>query len=431
MNDHLKRSILALAVVIFASGCQLTRGGGDDSANESETTATDVTPSQSETEPATQEGSEPVEQKAVVATVAPDFSSGAHAVISTQPPYTAMTQLAPTVSDITVTCNGKYFYRIERFTGENVSRFDIAQPDTPIYQYSTKDSSGVETASSNPYGLVFISDTKAYLLRYGSPKMWIVDPSASTEAAFKIGEIDLSAYSVDGSPNMASGVVVDGKAYIVLQRLDKSFAPQDAYVVVIDTETDQEIDTDPATDGLKGILLPVKNPGDIEYNSDDGLIYVQGTGRYGSSFSKPPRAPEYSGGIASIDPRNGYKTKVVLDDGDADNHPFGLITGMEITSATKGYIIGYKGFTDNALYSFNPTTGEADNDADGKPKVVAGISGKGIGGLGASNSGQLWVSIADPTDPGIKLVKAEDGTLIQERISTVLNPTTIAFCDAE
>ena len=409
MKNELKISLLLLAGATVISGCQLTRGGADD-------------------EPAV---AAPAAQKAVIATVAPDYSSGAHAVVSTTEPFAAMTQLAPTVSDITVACNGKYFYRIERFSGENVSRFDIAQPDTPIYQYSTKDSSGVETASSNPHGLVFISDTKAYLLRYGSPKLWIVNPLASTEADFKIGEIDLSAYSVDGSPNMDRGVVVDGKAYITLQRLDKSFAPQDAYVVVIDTETDEEIDTDPATDGLKGILLPVKNPGDIEYSSDDGLIYVQGTGRYGSSFSNPPRDPEYTGGIVSIDPRNDHATKLVLDDGDATSHPFGLITGMEITSATKGYIIGYKGFTDNALYSFNPATGKVDVDADGKPKVVAGISGKGIGGLGADRSGQLWVSIADSNDPGVKLVKADDGTVIKERISTLLNPTTIAFCDAE
>ncbi len=403
---HKNPALITLLMGLTVSGCQLTRGGGGDG---------DVV------EPAGP-------QMAVVATAAADYSAGAHAVISAEAPYTARTQLAPTISDITVTCDGEYFYRIERFKGENVSRFHIAQPDTPIYQYSTKDASGVETASSNPHGLVFISDTKAYLLRYGSPKLWIVNPAAKTEAEFKLGEIDLSAYSVDGSPNMTAGVTVDGKAYVIVQRLDKTYAPEDAYVVVLDTATDTEIDTKKGKNGLKGILLPVKNPADIEYSKADGLIYVQGIGRYGNSRSGRP--PEYTGGIVSIDPAAGFDTKLVLDDGDADTHPVGLITGMEITSATKGYIIGYKGFTDNAVYSFNPATGALDVDAAGKPKVVGSISGVSIGGMAANTAGQLWVSIADATDPGVKILDATTGSVVKERVSTVLNPQTITFCDS-
>jgi hypothetical protein len=393
-----------LALSVLLAGCQVTGSGGEDP-----------------------KGELPGPQKAVVATVAPDYSAGAHAVFSTEAPFSGSTQLAPTISDITVTCSGEYFYRIERFQGENVSRFHIGKPDTPIYQYSTKDASGVETASSNPYGLVFISPTKAYLLRYGSSALWIVNPAARTEAEFKLGEIDLSAYSVDGAPNMAAGIVVDGKAYIALQRLDKSYAPQDAYVVVIDTATDAEIDTGKGRDGLKGFLLPVKNPADIEYSAADGLIYVQGIGRYGSSYTG--RAPEYTGGIVSIDPQAGLVRQVV-DDGDATDHPLGLITGMEITSATRGYLIGYKGFNDNALYSFNPATGKIDRDAEGKPKVVAGISGLGIGGLAADKAGQLWVSVADAADPGLTIISAADGSVVKDHVPTVLNPQTITFCDS-
>ncbi len=295
-----------------------------------------------------------------------------------------------------------------------------------LSQLSTQDSSGVETGSSNPQGMVFISDTKAYLMRYGSDKAWIVNPQATDNASFKLGEIDLSAYNVNDTPNMSQGIVVNGKAYITLQRLDASFAPQEAYVVVIDTTTGLEIDTAPTTDGLKGILLPVANPGDIEFNADTGLIYVQGTGRYGSSFAG--RDPEYTGGIASIDPAD-FSTALIFDDGDADNHPIGLVNGMQITSATKGYLIGYTGFTDNALYSFNPTTGALDLDANGAPMVVAGISGFGIGDIAEDNLGQLWVSIADAAAPGAKILNSEDGSIIKDLASTTLNPGAITFCN--
>ncbi len=368
------------------------------------------------------------DQSAVIATVAADFSAGAHAVFSTEDPFAGVTQQSPTISDITVNCNGEHFYRIERFSGENVARFHISEPDTVLTQFSTQDSSGTETASSNPHALVFVSDTKAYLLRNGSDKAWIVNPSAASEDQYKIGELDLSAYSNGGSPNMTRGVIAGDKLYIVLQRLDQTFTPEDAYVAVFDTNTDSEIDTAPNSDGLKGILLPIKNPGDIEVLASNGLIYVQGTGRFASFDGS--RAAEYTGGIATIDPADNYATAVALDDGDDNDHPAGLFTGMEIISETKGYIIGYTGFTDNTLFSFNPSTGVLDVAADGQIVPVAEIKNTSIRGLAQDNQQQLWVSVADDAEPGVTVLNGADGSVVKDLITTTLNPSAIAICDA-
>ncbi len=82
-------------------------------------------------------------QTAVVATVAADYGSGAHSTISVDPvggPRIAQNDLLPTIiSDISVASYGTYFYRIERFNADNVMKFDINAPDTPIWQYSTLD----------------------------------------------------------------------------------------------------------------------------------------------------------------------------------------------------------------------------------------------------------------------------------------------------
>ena len=98
-------------------------------------------------------------QTAVVATVAPTYDSGAHSIISVDPvdgPRTAQNDLLPTtISDISVASYGTYFYRIERFSADNVTKFDINAPDKPIWQYSTM--AAGETVSSNPHGLVFLS----------------------------------------------------------------------------------------------------------------------------------------------------------------------------------------------------------------------------------------------------------------------------------
>lgn len=366
-------------------------------------------------------------QTVVVATTAADYSSGAHAVFSTESPFTGETQLLPTVSDITVSCGTNDFFRIERYTGENVTRFNFTAPGTPLAQLSTQDDSGTETQSSNPYAVIPVDDTKAYLLRNGSPKAWIINPSASTQAEFKIGELDLSAYSNAGSPNMAAGVIADGKLYIAMQRLNAEYAPQTAYVAVFDVDTDEEIDTQPAETGLKGILLPVTNPGDIEYDAVSETLYVQGTGRYGNSFAGTE--PEYTGGIATIRPSEGYATALLVDDGDAETHPLGLITGMEIVSADKGYLIGYQGFMDNTLYAFNPSTGELQLQADGSPQAIGGLAATSLGGLAHDNQGQLWVSVADSTNPGLMVLDSSDDSTIAERLATTLNPAAIAVCD--
>lgn len=211
--------------------------------------------------------------KAVVTTVAADYSSGAHAFIDTEPvggPRAVQTDLLPTISDITVAAYGSFFYRIEKFNADNVAKFSMSSPDTPIWQFSTMDDT--DMATSNPYDMVFVSDQKAYLLRYGSTRAWIVNPSATTQADFKIGELDLSAYAdSDGIPEMTSAVIVRGKLFIVMQRLDRDngFIPSnDSSVAVFDTETDQEV--------TAAIALPIKNAGSIQYLAANDMLYVQG-----------------------------------------------------------------------------------------------------------------------------------------------------------
>jgi hypothetical protein len=112
----------------------------------------------------------PAAKYAVVLTQAADFSSGAHSVLDYSAPRTALNDLLPTISDLGISSYGQYFYRLERFGANNVTKFSIDAPSTPIWQFSTE---GTES-NSNPYNIVFVNDTKAYLIRYGSPKVWII-----------------------------------------------------------------------------------------------------------------------------------------------------------------------------------------------------------------------------------------------------------------
>ena len=362
-------------------------------------------------------------QTGVVATAASDYSSYGISAISVDPkdgPRIAVNNLLAGSNGSTVKAFGRYYYRIEQFQADNVTKVDITAPNTPIWQFSTSDSG--EANSGNPYDLVFVNSTKAYLIRYGATKAWIVNPSVSPndEAGFKIGELDLSAYAdADGPPEMCCGVIANGKLFIVLQRLVDWCPSETAYVAVFDTTTDTEINTGLGSGRMIGISLTIKNPSSIQYIAENNRVYVQGIGSYPGGSCDP--VYEYTGGIESINPVT-YASAIVLDDGDATTHPYGAISGMLIASSTKGYFVGYAGWGNNTLYAFNPTTGVVSGALSGFQNI--NISGMNSGTYLDKNA-MMWV--CDSTNAVVKIMDTADNTL-SENVATSLNPQNVAFC---
>lgn len=366
-------------------------------------------------------------QIAVVSTAAPDYSSGAHAVIDVDPvagPRHVQANLVPTASDITVAAHGQYFYRIGRLQADHVTKFHMDAPETPIWQFSTL--GPADDGTANPTDMAFVSDQKAYLFRMGSTKAWIVNPSASSEAEFKIGELDLSAYAdSDGNPEMYSGTIVGDKLFVALRRQDRQnnwISSNTPYLAVFDTSTDTEIDTGLSQEGLAGIPLPVKNPGTLIYLPENQTLYLLGQGQYESSWSGTPA--EYSGGIVAIDPQTYQVTRILDDDTDGDGVPVygGNFSGMAILSPSQGYLTVYAGWGDNAVRTFNPSTGQVG-------EVVAGLSGKNIAGMDAGTyvdkNGMLWV--CNQTDARVDIIDPATHT-IDESVPTELNPQKVVFC---
>lgn len=352
--------------------------------------------------------------QAIIATTAADFSSGAHSVLSADANngFNTLNNLVPTGSDLTVAVFGNHFYRIERaFSGNNITKFAINNPQVPIWQYSVNDPASAVVA--NPHDMVFVSETKAYVLRYDSTKAWIVNPSATQESDFKIGEIDLSAYGgINGIPDMDSAVIVNGKLFITLQRLEgPTFQPDNiSYLAVIDINTDQEIDVGITGDALKGIPLQTRNPTKIIYHEGANKIFVQSSGS--------TLAPlVYVSGIESIHPTT-YVSRLILDDGDELSHPFGIIFKMALASPDVLYFVGYKGFRDTTLYVMNLTTEEIL-----ETKVAPLLNGD-ISELTADRYGRVWVG--DNANATVRII---DTNTCEEigAVSTNLNPAKIVF----
>lgn len=365
-------------------------------------------------------------QTAVVVSAAGDYSSGAHSVVSVDPiggPRTITQDLVPSGSDMTVAAYGEHFYRMERSGANNITKFHVDQPETPIWQYSTE---GNETGS-NPHDLIFVNESKAYLLRFGSSTLWIVNPSATSEAGFKTGEIDLSAYADgDGNPEMHSGVIAGDYLYITLQRIDFSggwgnYVYHTPWVAVLNTTDDTEVDTGKGDGTRKGIPLPMENPGAIQYLATSNTVYVQGVGQY---------TDQYTGGIAAINTTT-YEPTLILDDGDATDHPYGAISGMAIVSPTKGYFIGYAAWGDNTLYTFNPS------DSDPAGTAVSGLENLSIGGMETGvytdQNDMMWICASaydaetwSLTDPKIIILNTSTDA-VDETINTNLTPLRVVF----
>ena len=322
-------------------------------------------------------------------------------------------------SDFSVDAYGQHFYKLGRFGIDTVSKFNPLDPTLAVFSdYSTKMNANDD--SVNPYQLIFVSETKAYLLRYNDAAIWIVNPSAETEDAFKIGEIDLSAYAdSDGSPEAASAVLVGDELYVLLQRLEWFATGATAFVAVIDTTTDTEKEMS-LDDTLKGIPLKVHNPGVIAYQADVGLL-VQAVGDYGceegSSWCEA-RPVGYDGGIEAIN-MTDFSTAIIVDDGDIDNHPYDQISNLAIVDANTAYFVAYASWGSSSVYRFNPTTGVV---ADATVTELANID---IRLIKTGPEGLLWVGVAD-VNPYISLIDPADDTLVAT-IQTNQNPASLAF----
>jgi len=318
---------------------------------------------------------------------------------------------AQDLSDIAVASYGKNFYRIGRFLQDNITKYSFENPNQIEWQFSVNDEG--ETGS-NPYNVIFLSENKAYVIRYGSDSILVIDPSVefNDEESFKIGEIDLSVYNPVGNniPSMNAAVLHEGKLYVTLQVMSADSTPGEAKLAIIDTASDTE-----TTDS--GIALNVKNPIDLDVLGD--FLYISGIGRYENNWVTPVIPAEYTGGIEKIDLTN-LSSEVLVDDGDAASHPYGQINGLALVSESIGYFRGYAGWGNESLFQFNPSTGDVESEP------VTGFDGIDIRSLAVSQTFELWVGIVGLTDPEIKVINPEDNSIITT-ITTDKIPSAIVF----
>ena len=361
---------------------------------------------------------------ALVQTVAPDYSVFEVATLDAQSQQVVGGYYIKNGGDYVLNSYQSDVFHIGRFGTDTIEKYNAVDLDSQVWSYSTQDDQ--DSNSRNPYAIISASSTKAYLIRYGSDKVWVVNPQAEQAEDFKIGELDLAGYvptnNSSNTPNPSAAAITDGKLFIAMQRMSDAFSPNTAYVAVFDVSTDQELETSANTDdNVKGIPLVGLNPLINSVTSFDNNVYITTRNSYsGVDLSMSQ--------IEVIDTVN-YSLDTVLSAQDIEGNTAGFINASVVVSASKGYFVANETFFSpsyfelSTVYQFNPSTGNI------LEANVAETGTEQISHIALDSADFLWLSVSNPTSPGVDIVDTDNNMKTIPRLATELNPGSIVFIE--
>jgi hypothetical protein len=211
--------------------------------------------------------------------------SGQASTVGVLPPWTVDEGLASVHSDAVAREHGGLIYVVNRLYQDNVQVLDPAQGFATVRQFSVG-------PGSNPQDIVFTSPTRAYVSRYEETTLLEVDPTTGGVT----DTIDLSEFAdADGIPEMGQMAIWRDFLFVTIQRLDRDYfwlPVPPSYLAVIDTDTNELVDTDPGEPGIQGIVLAKTNPSTEILEGPDGTLYLGEAGSWGT----------LDGGVEAIDP---------------------------------------------------------------------------------------------------------------------------------
>lgn len=334
---------------------------------------------------------------------ATDFSSGSIAAIAFGPPRTVAPTLATVSSDAVLRYFDGLLYVVNRFGFDNIQVLDPASGYTTVREFSVGN-------GSNPHDIAFVSRTKAYVTRYGSSDLWIVNPQTGAHT----GTISLAQFAdADGIPEMDRMAVWAGRLFVTVERLDRDnfFLPTDSsQVVVIDPTTDTIVDADPVAPGVQGILLPYQNPSTELIVDPAGMLVVGCAGAPGVM----------DGGIVRLNP----STLTVAATEITEASLGGDVNDVSVFDAGHGYAVVSDASYNTQLKAYNRAT----HAVTSMPFSTVGFN---IGDTEINDRGELWLCDRTPGNPGVRVFDAATGAQITlSPLSTGLPPADIVFDEA-
>ena len=330
-----------------------------------------------------------------------DYSTGSSSVIRLDGSYTTEIDVASIHSDAVSRHYNNLVYVVNKLGGDNIQVLDPASSFSTLRQFSVGN-------GSNPQDIAFLSDSKAYVTRYDTNELWVVNPSTGVHT----GTVDLSTLAdSDGLCEMDKMIIIDDRLFVCIQRLDRNYywlPSGTSYIAVVDCDADTLLDTDPGQAGIQPIELSYTNPfSNIQYNPFINRLYVSCVGSWGVN----------DGGVEIINHETLQSEGLLFTESNAG----GDINDVEIFSASLGYAIVTNSSFNTDLISFNPATGA-------KLATVYSPGDYVINDIEISPGGKIFLADITITAPGIRIYNAYDGSVISSgAISTGLPPFDICF----
>ena len=328
-----------------------------------------------------------------------DFSTGSFSAVDAATRVPSC-DVASVHSDARVRWYNGRVYVVNRFGADNIEVLDGTTYGL-VRQFSVGN-------GSNPYDIAFASPTHAYVTRYETSDLWIVNPATGTHD----GTISLAALAdADGIPEMDHLLVVGPLLFVSLQRVDRNngFQPTDSSLVaVIDTRTDQLVDCDAAHPGVQGILLPRTNPvTPFVFDEPRTRLYLGCAGRYG----------EPDGGIVRLDPA------ALVADGVAarEDSLGGDVLDIAWHDDARAYAIVSDPAFNTQLIRWSPVTGR-------RLDTLYSPGGFSLADAELTPSGsEVWVCNSSFGSPGIRVFSTATQGLVAGPIACTLPPQGLTF----
>ena len=301
--------------------------------------------------------------------------------------------------------NGK-LYVVNRFGADNIQVVDPATGVTSL-QFSVGN-------GANPYDIAFASPTKAYVTRYETRDLWIVNPQTGAHT----GTIGLGAFAdADGIPEMDHMITVGPLLFVSLQRVDRAhgfIATDTSLVAVIDMRTDAIVDCDPVTPGIQALRLQLTNPVTaFQFDAATSRLLIGCVGAYGV----------LDGGLEWIDPVGLKSGGVAL--GESALH--GDVNGVSFAPGRLGAAHAFAVVSDAA---FNTLLLRLDLTHGTVVDTVYAPGGFSIGDIAENDNGELWVCDNGFGTSGVRIFSATSGQALSAPIVCTLPPVGLTFDSA-
>jgi len=343
--------------------------------------------------------SAPRAHAARVYVVESDFSSGSFSAGNASA-HAMSCNAASVHSDARVRWYNGQVFVINRFGADNIQILD-GTTSAFVRQFSVGN-------GSNPYDIAFASPTHAYVARYASADVWIVDPSTGAHT----GTLSLAALAdADGKPEPDHMIMVGPLLFISLQRVDQAggFLPTDSSLVaVVDTRTDTLVDCDAVAAGVQGILLPRVNPVTaFVFDAPRTRLYLGCVGLYNVN----------DGGIVAVDPVSLTATGVVATEAALG----GDVLDLAWHDDDRAYAIVGDAAFNTSLVRWSPVSGTSQG-------TIYAPGGFSLADAEVTPDGsEVWVCNSSFGSPGLRVFSTATGLLVSGPLFCVLPPQGIAF----